>query len=317
MPLASAPVVSPDGRHIAFVGATDSRSELWIRDLASLDARAIPGTVGAMQPFWSPDSRSLGFFAERKLLRVNLDSGAPPVTLADAPDAGGGTWSRERARSSFSPSVRESSLMRVSADGGRVEPATDVRHHVRRCLASLAGISPGRRALSVFRDSRCRMRGAACTSAASRNRRVAGQLVAGGGVRSHIRRAGRLGRGHAADGAIEPCGGKAVRCPHVEFRRRGHDDRAASRRHVASISGVARRVGRCPGRWRHADSVWRSARHDVHDRRAPPGIPRCRAHRVPASFAGRPAARANRRWIRYAATLIYGSRIWTAAPSCD
>ena len=122
MALASAPVVSPDGRHIAFVGATDSRSQLWIRDLASLDAKPVPGTVGVKQPFWSPDSRSLGFFARQKLVRVNRESGAL-VTLADAPDAFGGTWSAN-GTIVFQPNVRDSSLMRVSADGGRVEPVT-------------------------------------------------------------------------------------------------------------------------------------------------------------------------------------------------
>ena len=122
MALASAPVVSPDGRHIAFVGATDARSELWIRDLASLDANPVPGTVGATQPFWSPDSRSIGFFAHQKLVRVNRESGAL-VTLADAADAFGGTWSAN-GTIVFQPNVRDSSLMSVSADGGRVEPAT-------------------------------------------------------------------------------------------------------------------------------------------------------------------------------------------------
>jgi Tol biopolymer transport system component len=102
----------------------DSRSELWIRDLASLDARAISGTAGAVQPFWSPDSRSLAFFSNGKLRRVSLDSGAPSVTLADAPDPCGGTWS-QAGTIVFQPEVRESSLMRVSADGGRVQPATE------------------------------------------------------------------------------------------------------------------------------------------------------------------------------------------------
>jgi hypothetical protein len=123
MRLGSSPVVSPDGRHIAFVGETGPRRELWIRDLASLDARAIPGTVNAGQPFWSPDSRSLGFFANGRLLRVSLDSGEPPVTLAAAPDARGGTWS-PAGTIVFQPAVRDSALMRVSDSGGHVEPAT-------------------------------------------------------------------------------------------------------------------------------------------------------------------------------------------------
>src|SRR5262249_30925079 len=86
--------VSPDGRQLAFAAATpEGRSSLWVRPFDSLSARSLPGTEGAAYPFWSPDSRFLGFFAERKLKTVRVEGG-PPQVLWDAFDARGGTWSR-------------------------------------------------------------------------------------------------------------------------------------------------------------------------------------------------------------------------------
>ena len=83
MVLDSPPVISPDSQHIAFVGADASGPRLLVRDLASVVATTVPGTEGAKQPFWSPDGKSLGFFARRKLMKVVLAGGAP-VELADA-----------------------------------------------------------------------------------------------------------------------------------------------------------------------------------------------------------------------------------------
>src|SRR5206468_11631291 len=94
----SPPIVSPDGRQVAFVahrgGDVDS---VWLRPLDGLGARALTGTQGATArsaPFWSPDSQSLGFFADGKLKRIEI-SGGPPLVLADAPDARGGAWNEQ------------------------------------------------------------------------------------------------------------------------------------------------------------------------------------------------------------------------------
>ncbi len=77
--------VSPDGKHVAFVGAGQAGTAiLWVRSLDELSAKPVPGTAGAYQPFWSPDSRSIGFFAGYSLKRVDLAGGAPQ-TLAAAP----------------------------------------------------------------------------------------------------------------------------------------------------------------------------------------------------------------------------------------
>ena len=86
--------VSPDGRNIAFVAGAQSEFQLWLRPVASADARLIEGTEGAAFPFWSPDSRFIAFFAGGKLKRVAI-AGGPPTVVADAADGGGGSWSRD------------------------------------------------------------------------------------------------------------------------------------------------------------------------------------------------------------------------------
>src|SRR4029077_7012387 len=59
--------VSPDGRHVAFIANSKAGSALWVRSLAAVNARQIRGTDGARNPFWSPDSQSIGFFAGKQL----------------------------------------------------------------------------------------------------------------------------------------------------------------------------------------------------------------------------------------------------------
>ena len=71
---AGPPVLSPDGSSIAFATTgADGKTGLWVRPTNALEAHALPGTEGAIFPFWSPDSRSLGFFAESKLKTIDLD----------------------------------------------------------------------------------------------------------------------------------------------------------------------------------------------------------------------------------------------------
>ena len=123
MELDSAPVVSPDSHSIAFTATDASGSRLFVRALDRLEVSEIAGTEGAKQPFWSPDSRSLGYFAYGGLMKVALASGAP-VRICDAPDARGGTWSRSGVIV-FAPAQIHSALARVSADGGgQLEAAT-------------------------------------------------------------------------------------------------------------------------------------------------------------------------------------------------
>lgn len=83
--------MSPDGREIAMVLVKDGKQQIWIRALDALEPTALAGTDGAADPFWSPDSRSIGFFADAKLKRVDR-AGGPVQTLCDALAVRGGTW---------------------------------------------------------------------------------------------------------------------------------------------------------------------------------------------------------------------------------
>jgi Tol biopolymer transport system component len=112
--------LSPDGRQLAYVATTEGQSRVWVRLLDDTDARALVGTEGASFPFWAPDARAIGFFAEGKLKRVDLAGGASQA-LADAPNGRGGTWNSEGVIL-FTPgnvvSATNSVITRVSAAGG-------------------------------------------------------------------------------------------------------------------------------------------------------------------------------------------------------
>ena len=71
--------ISPDGTMVAFAAYADGRLRLWVREFAADAPRNLPGTDGAHLPFWSPDSRSIGFFADNWLKRIDLDGGAVQV----------------------------------------------------------------------------------------------------------------------------------------------------------------------------------------------------------------------------------------------
>ncbi len=108
--------MSPDGSRIVYCARVGEGSDrLWVRSLATGDAHELAGTEGAQQPFFSPDGRALGFFAESKLKRVEVDGG-PVITLASATDPRGGSWSA-RGVIVFAPDYR-TPIFRVAADGG-------------------------------------------------------------------------------------------------------------------------------------------------------------------------------------------------------
>ncbi len=119
------PVISPDGRRLAFVATKQDSSEnvLWVQPLNSATAQAIAGTENAMYPFGSPDSRYIGFFADGKLKKVAASSG-PPQTLCDATLGRGGTWNQDDVIL-FTRSTSEP-LSRVSAAGGTPVTVTEL-----------------------------------------------------------------------------------------------------------------------------------------------------------------------------------------------
>ena len=118
-----APVVSPDGRRIAFTAVNGrSPSTLFVRSLDSQNPRPSRVPDGAKQPFWSPDGTSIGFFAFGKLMRVAV-AGGVPVVICDVPDGKGGAWSPS-GTIVFGPDMISRDSPKVSANGGPVEPAT-------------------------------------------------------------------------------------------------------------------------------------------------------------------------------------------------
>jgi eukaryotic-like serine/threonine-protein kinase len=86
------PRLSPDGRMVVYGARVNGREQLWIRSLDSLAGRVLEHTTATATPFWSPDGRSLGFFADGKLFTIDVDGG-DPLVLVDAPHPRGGDWS--------------------------------------------------------------------------------------------------------------------------------------------------------------------------------------------------------------------------------
>ena len=123
-----APRISPDGKLLAF-NATDTsgKTRIWIRPLNALQAQPLAGTEGTTRPFWSPDSRFLGFFAEGKLKKIDV-SGGPPQKICDAATGADGTWSPEGVI--LYDGTGADPIYRVSASGGT--PTVAVKHDASR-----------------------------------------------------------------------------------------------------------------------------------------------------------------------------------------
>jgi serine/threonine protein kinase/Tol biopolymer transport system component len=126
--------VSPDGRRVAVAGVVDGKSELWVRDLANPAPQRLVVDGASGTPFWAPDSRRLGFFAEGKLKKFDMSSGGPAVTIADAQATTGGIgpWNGSWNKDDVIVFGRISSvLFRVSASGGSPVPLTEIdgTHH--------------------------------------------------------------------------------------------------------------------------------------------------------------------------------------------
>jgi eukaryotic-like serine/threonine-protein kinase len=89
---AGPPQLSPDGRYLAFVGTDKAGGHrLWIRPLNESKPKLIANTDGVTEPFWSPDSRSVGYFAAGKMYRVDIAGGSPRLITA-ATNGRGGAW---------------------------------------------------------------------------------------------------------------------------------------------------------------------------------------------------------------------------------
>jgi Tol biopolymer transport system component len=117
--------LSPDGRSLAFVaaGSATDAERIYLRAMNETDARPLAGTEGARHPFWSPDSKSLGFFASEQVFRIDI-TGGPPQLLAPAANPQGGAWSAS-GDIIFAPTT-VTALFHVPASGGRLTAATEL-----------------------------------------------------------------------------------------------------------------------------------------------------------------------------------------------
>ena len=137
---ASEPRISPNGRDIVYVLS----GRLWLRRLDLGTTRELPGTDGARHPFWSPDSRQIGFFQKDHTMRLEIDGGAPIIVCDHAADqrGAGGAWTAD-GRILFSLADGDG-VLSVSARGG--VPATFVPHrHGRRAGLPHPLLPAGRR----------------------------------------------------------------------------------------------------------------------------------------------------------------------------
>jgi serine/threonine protein kinase len=143
--------ISPDGQTIVFVATSEGRPRLWLRSFASITPRPLAGTDGGFYPFWSPDSRSIGFFAEGKLQRLDLDGGL--VRALARAESG-----RRRVESQRHDSFHAELHRPAFPDLGRGRRRR--RSDPNRCATSyspFSAVSPGWQALPVLRADRCRV----------------------------------------------------------------------------------------------------------------------------------------------------------------
>src|SRR5262249_48178971 len=108
--------LSADGSRLVYVAVRDGIRQLFIQSLDSTEAKPIPGTEGGFNPFFSPDGRRVGFFANQKMKWVSLGGGVPQA-ICDAGISGGATWGSDETIV-FAPAGSDG-LWQVSLAGGK------------------------------------------------------------------------------------------------------------------------------------------------------------------------------------------------------
>jgi Tol biopolymer transport system component len=116
--------ISPDGSTIAFIAEGEGKQLIFVRPLHATTAQPLAGTEGAYYPFWSPDSKFIGFFASGKLKKVEA-SGGVVQSLCDAPYGRGGSWNRDGVIL-FTPGIHDV-IFRVPDGGGQPVAVTRVQ----------------------------------------------------------------------------------------------------------------------------------------------------------------------------------------------
>ena len=141
--------VSPNGRTLAYVAVSKGHRELWVRMLDSPAAKVLPGIDDVTYPFFSPDGKSLGYFAKGKLWRVDLPDGAP-FAVCDAPGRASGTWN---GNGKIIVALNKGPLSQVSASGGTLEPLTALNSSRGETVHAFPQALPGGRSVLFFAQS--------------------------------------------------------------------------------------------------------------------------------------------------------------------
>ena len=145
-------VVSPDGTMLAYSARNeDGTVQLWVRSLDEAEASPMSGTENAQYPFWSPDSKKIGYFSNGKLRMVEA-VGGPPLALCDAGEGKGGAWSSNGVIV-FTPSYN-TPLHRVSENGGDRRPSRSSTTNGWTTPTATRVFSPTATTSSTWRDPR-------------------------------------------------------------------------------------------------------------------------------------------------------------------
>ena len=154
--------LSPEGRAAVYVGTASGKAALWIRPLADSTARLLAGTEGAGFPFWSPNSRSIAFFGQGKLQRIDLGDGSQQ-TICEVGDTRGGAWG-DNGQILFG--VWSSGIFQVAASGGTPTPLTTLNTARGEIFHYWPQILPGGRVLYFVRSNKPEYSGAYVASLA-------------------------------------------------------------------------------------------------------------------------------------------------------
>ena len=136
--------ISPDGKTVAFTALWKGGPMLWVRALDSVDAKPLAGTEDASQPFWSPDSRSIGFFTNSKLKTIGV-AGGPARDIADVVVGRGASWGLD-GTIVFGPKPG-GVLFQVPANGGTPRAVTSLDQYGRRFVYLASSVKPGMSAI--------------------------------------------------------------------------------------------------------------------------------------------------------------------------
>ena len=137
--------MSPDGRKVAVVASSDGPMQLWVRSLDDGIARPLRGTANGTLPFWSPDGKSIGFFADSKLLRVDIEGGSVRALVPNAAVPLGGSWGTDGTI--LFASNPGGPIQRIPAEGGNATDVTRVEAPRERGHFSPQFLPGGRRFL--------------------------------------------------------------------------------------------------------------------------------------------------------------------------